>query len=65
MKNLVQTVYAAALIGVSSYSYAAENGINYDPAYNPAYKPAQRDNQVAVIGKIITDDLAKIKYTEI
>jgi len=31
MKRLVQIACTAALISASSYSYAAQNGINYDP----------------------------------
>ena len=41
MKYLVRTAFAA-LLGLPSYSYAATNGINYDPAHSPQYVEAQR-----------------------
>src|SRR5215813_316207 len=43
MKHLVQIACTAALISASSYSYAAQNGINYDPAHSKAYNDAQHD----------------------
>jgi hypothetical protein len=43
MKYLLQIACTAALIGVSNYSYAAQNGINYDPVHSRAYKDAQAD----------------------
>jgi exo-beta-1,3-glucanase (GH17 family) len=63
MKYLVQTAFAAALIGVSSYSYAAQNGINYDPAHNPAYVEAQRKNNLSLMTSIINTDLSQVKNT--
>jgi exo-beta-1,3-glucanase (GH17 family) len=66
MTYLVQTACAAAgLIGVSSYSYAAQNGINYDPVHSRAYKAAQADYDgpkgVAGMTAAIKDDLMQIK----
>jgi hypothetical protein len=55
--------FAAALIGLSSYSHAAQNGINYDPAHNPAYVEAQRNNNLPLMKSLINTDLAKIKNT--
>src|SRR5271156_5779991 len=63
MKYLVQTAFAAALIGASSYSYAAQNGINYDPAHNPAYVAAQRNGDLPLMTSIINTDLSQIKNT--
>lgn len=67
MKYLVQTACTAALIGVSSYSYAAQNGINYDPAHSRDYIAAQMDyngpNGVAGMTTAINNDLLQIKNT--
>ena len=67
MKYLAQTACTAALIGVSSYSYAAQNGINYDPAHSRAYKAAQADYDgpkgVAGMTAAINTDLMQIKNT--
>jgi exo-beta-1,3-glucanase (GH17 family) len=67
IKYLVQTACTAALIGTSSYSYAAQNGINYDPAHSRAYKDAQNEyngrNGVAGMTAAINDDLVQIKNT--
>jgi hypothetical protein len=51
------------LIAVSSYSYAAQNGINYDPAHNPAYIQAQREANLPRMTSLINDDLNQIKNT--
>jgi exo-beta-1,3-glucanase (GH17 family) len=67
MKHLVQTACAAALIGLSSYSYAAVNGLNYDPAHSTAYINGQTNPNggagVAQMRAAIAEDLAQIKNT--
>jgi exo-beta-1,3-glucanase (GH17 family) len=67
MQHLVQIACAAALISASSYSYAAQNGINYDPAHSRAYKDAQADYNgprgVAGMTDAINADLMQIKNT--
>jgi exo-beta-1,3-glucanase (GH17 family) len=68
MKYLCDTAFAAALIGVSSYSYAQAqntNGINYDPTHSALYIKGQI-NPSANMGlqemtSAITDDLSQIK----
>jgi exo-beta-1,3-glucanase (GH17 family) len=61
MKYLVQTAYAAALIGLSSNVYAAVNGINYDPVHNPDWITAQQNGNKDKMQEIFTKDLAQIK----
>ena len=62
MKYLVQTVCAAALIGLSTNVYAQPvNGINYDPAHTQAWITAQQNNDTRTMRKLITQDLAQIK----
>jgi exo-beta-1,3-glucanase (GH17 family) len=67
MKHLVQIACTAALISGSSYSYAAQNGINYDPAHSKAYNVAQHDlngaNGVRGMTAAINNDLMQIKNT--
>ena len=67
MKHLVQIACTAALISASSYSYAAQNGINYDPAHSKAYNVAQHDyngpNGVRGMTDAINNDLMQIKNT--
>jgi exo-beta-1,3-glucanase (GH17 family) len=67
MKRLVQIACTAALISGSSYSYAAQNGINYDPAHSKAYNVAQHDlngaKGVAGMTVAINNDLMQIKNT--
>jgi exo-beta-1,3-glucanase (GH17 family) len=57
----------AALIGLSSYSYAGVYGVNYDPAHSLAYYNAQNnaDGGAGVEGMTaaIAQDLAQIKNT--
>jgi exo-beta-1,3-glucanase (GH17 family) len=50
----------AASVCVSSHAYAAENGINYDPAHSGAYIQAQKTNDIATMRKVIADDLTQI-----
>jgi exo-beta-1,3-glucanase (GH17 family) len=62
MKHLVQTAYAAALIGLSSnVCAAAVSGINYDPAHDPDWVQAQGDKNITKMQAIFTRDLAQIK----
>ena len=67
MKRLVQIACTAALISASSYSYAAQNGINYDPAHSKAFNEAQHDYNgpkgVAGMRDAINNDLMQIKNT--
>jgi exo-beta-1,3-glucanase (GH17 family) len=67
MKHLVQIACTAALISASSYSYAAQNGINYDPAHSKAFNVAQNDYNgpkgVAGMTAAINNDLMQIKNT--
>ena len=69
MKRLVQIACTAALISASSYSYAAQNGINYDPAHSKAYNVAQHDyngpNGVRGMTDAINNDLMQIKNTQV
>ena len=60
MKYLIQTV-CAALICVSTRSYAAQNGVNYDPAHSSAYQAAQKSNDVATMKSVIASDLVQMK----
>ena len=60
MKYLVHTAFAA-LLGLSSYSYAATNGINYDPAHSAAYVQAQAAGNLEGMKSAITQDLQQIK----
>jgi len=61
MKYFLQTACAAALIGLSGNVYAAQNGINYDPAHNPNWNQFQRGAKLDEMKRIITNDLAQIK----
>jgi hypothetical protein len=61
MKCLVHTAFAAALIGTSTYSFAAQNGINYDPAHSQAFINAQKSNDLTGMTNVIKNDLAQIK----
>jgi len=69
MKHLVQIACTAALISASSYSYAAQNGINYDPTHSRAYNDAQNDYNgprgVAGMTAAINNDLMQIKNTQV
>jgi exo-beta-1,3-glucanase (GH17 family) len=65
MKCLFAPAFAAALIGLSNYSYAAGNGVNYDPAHSALYVKGQ-NNPDANMGlqemtNAITADLSQIK----
>jgi exo-beta-1,3-glucanase (GH17 family) len=60
MKFLSQAAYAAFII-LSTQSYAAENGINYDPAHSGAYLNAQKNNDVNGMNFVISKDLDQIK----
>ncbi|MDP3067896.1 MAG: glycoside hydrolase, partial [Methylocystis sp.] len=51
----------AAYIFASSHAYAADNGINYDPAHSGAYLAAQKANDVATMKKVVADDLTQIR----
>jgi exo-beta-1,3-glucanase (GH17 family) len=65
MKFLIYGAFAAALIGVSGHSYAAENGINYDPSHSQAYIDGQKNHDGAAGVKQMTQaieaDLSQIK----
>jgi exo-beta-1,3-glucanase (GH17 family) len=61
MKYLVQTAYAAALIGLSSQVYAAVNGINYDPVHNPAWEPARVNDNLTKMREILQADFKQIQ----
>jgi exo-beta-1,3-glucanase (GH17 family) len=60
MKYLIQTC-AVALIGLSSNSYAAVSGINYDSAHDPDWVVAQDHKNVAKMEAIFIKDLYQIK----
>ena len=66
MKFLVQTAFAAALLGLPGYSNAAAvNGINYDPAHSKDYIDGQNNYDgpagLATMKAAINKDLAQIK----
>jgi len=60
VKYLVHTAFAA-LLGLSSYSYAATNGINYDPAHSPQFVEAQAIGNLVGMKSAIRQDLEQIK----
>jgi predicted heme/steroid binding protein len=43
MKFLICGAVVAGLIGVPGYSYAAVNGVNYDPSHSQAFTDGQRN----------------------
>jgi exo-beta-1,3-glucanase (GH17 family) len=51
----------AASVCVSSHAYAAENGINYDPAHSANYVEAQKTNNFGLMSTIIFNDLVQIQ----
>jgi exo-beta-1,3-glucanase (GH17 family) len=56
--------FRAALVAsiyTSSHAYAAENGINYDPAHSGAYLQAQKTNDFATMNRVVGDDLTQIR----
>ncbi len=60
MKTWIHGALAASLFA-SSHAYAADNGINYDPAHSGAYVAAQKANDVATMKKVVADDLTQIR----
>lgn len=56
--------FRAALVAsiyTSSHAYAAENGINYDPAHSADYVEAQKTNNFGLMTTIIVNDLVQIQ----
>jgi exo-beta-1,3-glucanase (GH17 family) len=66
MRTFTYGAFAAALIGLSSYSYAApNNGINYDPSHSQAFKTGQNNydgaSGVAQMTQAIEADLSQMR----
>ena len=47
MKYLVQAAFAAAVICSWNTAYAADNGINYDPAHDQPWFDAQKASDIS------------------
>jgi exo-beta-1,3-glucanase (GH17 family) len=61
MKYFLQAACAAALMGLSSNSFAAVHGINYDPDHSVEWLDAQKKGNVTEMQRLFTRDLAQIK----
>ena len=61
MKRFVQAVCAAVAIWSFNTVYAAENGINYDPAHDQPWFDAQQSNDTSMMYTLLLQDLAQIK----
>jgi exo-beta-1,3-glucanase (GH17 family) len=65
MKFLIYGAVVAALIGVPNYSYAAVNGVNYDPSHSQAFNDGQKNYDgptgVKQMTQVIEADLSQIK----
>ena len=60
MKTWIRSALVASIFA-SSHAYAAENGVNYDPAHSGAYVAAQKANDFATMKKVVGDDLTQIR----
>ncbi len=60
MRYLIQSA-CALLICASTHAYAAENGVNYDPAHSSAYQAAQKRNDVGTMTSVIANDLGQVR----
>jgi len=60
MKSWIYGVLAASLCAASN-AYAAQNGVNYDPAHSAAYVSAQQKNDAATMTAVIADDLTQLR----